>query len=64
VAAFDRNGEPDEFISDLYGAAPLKVYFFGLKRINDLPRILFTFSSLVKRDREDTASVGWGKANK
>jgi hypothetical protein len=34
----------------------LKVYFFGLKRINDLPRILFTFSSLVKRDREDTVS--------
>jgi hypothetical protein len=56
VAAFDRNGEPDELISDLYGSAPLKAYFFGLKRINDLPRILFTFSSLVKRDREDTVS--------
>jgi hypothetical protein len=42
VAAFRCNGEADEFISDLYGTPALKAYFFGLKRINRLFKILFT----------------------
>ena len=42
MAAFRCNGEADEFISDLYGAPALKTYFFGLKRINRLLKILFT----------------------
>jgi hypothetical protein len=42
VAAFRCNGEADEFISDLYGTPALKAYFFGLKRINRLLKILLT----------------------
>jgi hypothetical protein len=33
VAAFDCNGEADEFVSELHGPAALKAYFFELKRI-------------------------------
>ena len=42
MAAFRCNGEADKFISDLYGMPALEAYFFGLKRINCLLKILFT----------------------
>jgi hypothetical protein len=49
VAAFRRNGEADEFISDLYGASAMKAYFFGLKRINRLLKFYLPDSTRVKR---------------
>jgi hypothetical protein len=42
MAAFRRNGETDEFVSDLYGAPTTKAYLVNLKRINRLLKILFT----------------------
>jgi hypothetical protein len=41
MAAFRRNGETDEFVSDVYGAPAMKAYFVCLKRINRLLKILF-----------------------
>lgn len=40
MAALRCNGEADKFVSDLSGAPALKAYFFGLKRINGLLKIL------------------------
>jgi hypothetical protein len=58
MAAFRRNGEANEFISDLYGAPVLKAYFFGLKRINRLLKILFTDPTPVKRFRMSRRAQG------
>ncbi len=41
MAAFRRNSETDEFVSDVYGAPAMKAYFVFLKRINRLLKILF-----------------------
>jgi hypothetical protein len=48
MPAFGCDGEADEFVSELHGAAVLKPYFFDLKRINRLSRILFALLTFVK----------------
>jgi hypothetical protein len=73
VAAFGCYGEPDEFVSELDGAAALKAYFRELKRINCLSRILFALlypcqgsvmPSLIASRRLKSYSRDWKVAEK